>query len=292
MKQPSIAVLGGDLRQVHLANALAGSGAQVHAHLLDGEIGLLPQVTQGQTLEETLKNAAVVILPLPCTADGKQVNAPFGRRPLPLETCLSLMAPGALLLGGRLPKDLCVQAAQRGIQAADYFDREELAVCNAVPTAEGAVQILLEELPVTIFGSRCLVIGYGRVGRVTAKLLTNMGAHVTVCARSVAQRAWAKVDGCSPLPLEALEQAAKGVDAVLNTVPTLLVDRQVLAQLDPDTLVMDLASKPGGVDRAAAADLGIPVHWALALPGKVAPKTAGEILCETIQNILTEKGVL
>ena len=137
-----------------------------------------------------------------------------------------------------------------------------------------------------------VVIGYGRVGRVTAKLLTNMGAHVTVCARSVAQRAWAKVDGCSPLPLEALEQAVKGADAVLNTVPTLLVDRQVLAQLDTDTLVMDLASKPGGVDRAAAADLGIPVHWALALPGKVAPKTAGEILCETIQNILTEKGVL
>ena len=57
-----------------------------------------------------------------------------------------------------------------------------------------------------------------------------------------------------------------------------------------DTLIIDLASKPGGVDMDAARDLGVKVIWALGLPGKVAPVTAGNIIKETICNIFSESG--
>ena len=53
---------------------------------------------------------------------------------------------------------------------------------------------------------------------------------------------------------------------------------------------MDLASKPGGVDMEAASRLGVRVIWALSLPGKVAPVTAGKIIRDTIYHILNELG--
>ena len=52
-----------------------------------------------------------------------------------------------------------------------------------------------------------------------------------------------------------------------------------------------MASKPGGVDLEAAAQLGVKVVWALSLPGKVAPVTAGRSIKTTIYNILHELGV-
>ena len=45
-----------------------------------------------------------------------------------------------------------------------------------------------------------------------------------------------------------------------------------------------------GVDMESAKDLGVKVIWALGIPGKTAPITAGNIIKETICNILGESG--
>lgn len=68
-----------------------------------------------------------------------------------------------------------------------------------------------------------------------------------------------------------------------------VLDRARLADLDEGTLVIDLASKPGGVDFEGAAQLGVKVIWALSLPGKVAPVTSGKIIRDTIYHILGER---
>lgn len=53
-----------------------------------------------------------------------------------------------------------------------------MAVLNAIPTAEGAIQIAMEEMPVTIHGSKALVLGFGRVGKTLAKMLDGIGAKL------------------------------------------------------------------------------------------------------------------
>ena len=78
--------------------------------------------------------------------------------------------------------------------------------------------------------------------------------------------------------------------AVFNTVPQWIFTREVLAKLSPETLLVDLASAPGGVDGEAARGLSRSVIWALSLPGKYAPDTAGEIIAETVLSMIKREG--
>ena len=71
----------------------------------------------------------------------------------------------------------------------------------------------------------------------------------------------------------------------------MILPAEILKNIQKNALVIDLASKPGGVDFSAAKALGIKVIWALSLPGKVAPVTSGKIIKDTIMNIMTELGV-
>lgn len=72
----------------------------------------------------------------------------------------------------------------------------------------------------------------------------------------------------------------------------MILNEPMLKHIDKHTLIIDLASRPGGVDFEAAKRLGLNVNWALSLPGKVAPITAGKIIYKTVCNILKQEGVL
>ena len=148
----------------------------------------------------------------------------------------------------------------------------------------------MEQLPITIHGARVLVIGYGRVGKLVAHRMHALGAQVTVAARRFEPLAWAQALGYQTRQLGQLSSHLGGCDLVVNTVPAQVLGETELADLNPDCLVLDLASKPGGVDLAAAARLGRNVIWALSLPGKVAPVTAGAAIQQTIYHMLHELG--
>ena len=143
----------------------------------------------------------------------------------------------------------------------------------------------------TIHGARTLVIGYGRLGRLLAHRLSGLGARVSVAARSYVDLAWVEALGYGVEHTSQLAGWLCGYDLVINTVPARVLEAEALADLRSGCLVIDLASKPGGVDLDAAAALGVRVIWALSLPGKVAPVTAGRSLKTAIYNILLELGV-
>ncbi len=284
----TFAVVGGDLRAAYLAGLLAQDGYKVITAGLDGT-DLPPCVTGCTNLPQAIALADCVVLPLPVTTDGTTLNAPFSRVRIQLDEVLGCVSPSQFLAVGGLPEPLLAPLTERGIRVGDYLKREELAVLNSIPTAEGAVQLAMEELPVTIRGCRCLVTGYGRVGRALASLLHAMGADVTVAARRCSDRAAAITAGCRAVDTAAIADAGS-FDAIFNTVPACLFDADLLKTLDRSTLLIDLASRPGGVDFAAAATLQLKTIWALSLPGRVAPKSAGEIIKQTILNMLEEAG--
>lgn len=284
----TFAVVGGDLRAAYLAGLLAQDGYNVITAGLDGT-DLPPCVTGCTNLSQAISLADGVVLPLPVTTDGTTLNAPFSRVRIQLDQVLSGLLPDQFVVGGGLSAELRADLASRGVTAGDYLQREELAVLNSVPTAEGAVQLAMEELPVTIRGARCLITGYGRVAKALASLLFAMGADVTIAARRCEDRAAATINGCASICIEDLT-AAGDFDVIFNTVPALLFTAEVLKKLSRTTLLIDLASRPGGVDFPAAAALQMKTVWALSLPGRVAPKSAGEILKRTILNMLREVG--
>ena len=145
----------------------------------------------------------------------------------------------------------------------------------------------MEELPTTIHGSRVLVIGFGRVGKLVAHQFQGLGARVSVAARKWSALAWAEAYSYEGEHMGEMDDFLCGYDLVVNTVPSRVLGEERLARLRPGCLVIGLASKPGGVDMEAASRLGVPVVWALSLPGKVAPVTSGRIIRDTVYHILS-----
>lgn len=285
-KRVNFWILGGDPRQAALAKAVAEDGHMVHTYAL--EQGVDPSLAAHDLTH--LGDADCVVLPLPVN-QGELLNAPLSAQSLPLTQVLDALAPGQLVCAGMVSPALQAEADTRGLRLVDYFAREELAVANAVPSSEGAIQIAMEELPITLHGARVLVVGFGRLGKALAQQLHGLGAQVSVAARRCDHLAWAQVQGYGTERSDQLDRWLCGYDLVINTVPAPILGSKELADLKPGCLVIDLASKPGGVDFEAAGALGIKVIWALSLPGKVAPVTAGLAVRDTIYNILTELGV-
>ncbi len=291
-KTLQIAVIGGDLRQAHLANLLARDGFCVSALCLEQDVYLGDDVKQGEDTQGVLSRSDVIVLPLPVTVDKKNINAPFSKQKLAVRDVLTYAKKDVLLLGGMPDPELRTKCEQMGLTMIDYLEREELAVLNAIPTAEGAIAIAMGERASTIYGSTCILTGYGRISKVLSRLLLNMGARVIIAARKPSDLAWIRINGCEGIHISKIKDYADQADILFNTVPAMILDEEILSCLSRDCLVIDLASKPGGVDFDMAKNLRIKTIWALSLPGKVAPISAGAMIKETITNILTERGII
>lgn len=279
-------VVGGDLRQVSLARLLQEDGHHIQTFAMERRPE--PETLSGSDTIRGMEQADCVILPLPVTVEQGMLNAPLSDLRVSAEELLDHLSPGQLVCAGKTTDSLKALAERKRLILRDYFEREELAVANAVPTAEGAIQIAMEELDTTVFGLRVLIIGFGRLGKILAHRLQGLGARVTVSARRYSDLAWIEAYGYEPEHTAQLQGWLGAYDLVINTVPYRILEEPLLRDLKEGCLVIDLASRPGGVDRAAAAGLGVKVIWALSLPGKVAPVTSGRIIRDTIYHVLQE----
>lgn len=282
--------VGGDLRQIRAINKIADMGNTVFVMGFDDEYSekLSKNIQTLWDFSEIDDVYDAVVLPLPYSTDGKNINAPLCKSQISVAEVFGNLSAKNCILAGRCDTKIKAMAENHRIMLVDYLCREELAMLNAIPTAEGAIQIAMEETPFTIHSSKCLVIGNGRIGKILAKMLGGLGAHVTVAARKKGDQAYAYAMGCESCSISDLSTRVDGYDIVFNTAPSMILDYHLLSKMKRNVLIIDLASKPGGVDFDEARRLGIKVIWALSLPGKVAADTAGDIICSTILNIIDE----
>ncbi len=289
-----LAVVGGDARQLVMARELASLGAEAAVFALECceksiDIG---EATRSVTLDAALTGADAVILPLPVSCDSEHLHTPCSNGRITLAELFDGIPRGTLLLGGRFDGAAAALAGERSLDFVDYCNREEFAMAGATPTAEGAIELALRHLPITLHRARCAVIGCGRIGFLLAEKLRALGADVIVAARKPGDLV--RIEAISCRPHHTAELAAlPEVDVIFNTAPARLFDRAVLAAVTEkcSPLYIELASLPGGIDREAAAVSGIPVIDAQGLPGKVAPVTAGKTTALCVINILKERGV-
>lgn len=278
-------IVGGDKRQLFLAKAVSDNCYDV---ILGGFDKL--QSTGALSLNDiktAILESDAVIFPLPSVRLDRSINTPFSDK----NTVLDDTEIKALL---RKPvfvamKDMFLRAYPQLCDAKvfDYAAKEEFSILNALPTAEGAVECAMNRFEGTISGSRCLVVGFGRIGKILAKMLRALDADVTVCARKESDFAYISALGYKHKNTGNLKNV-KGYDIVFNTVPAMIFDKTLLMNTERNTLIIDLASLPGGVDFEAAHKYNTDAVRALSLPGKCAPKTAGEIIKKTVFNIIEE----
>ena len=276
-------IIGGDRRQAELARLLRQDGHQV---VTCGLREWRPEE------EDTLDRAAeqeVVILPLPlCRGEGV-LNC--REDPVTTVELFRKLAPWQTVLAGQVLPDQRREAETLGLRVIDYFTREELKVANAAATAEAALQVAMEQSDRLLLGGNCLVLGFGRIGRLLAFRLRGLGALVTAAARKPEDLAWIRAYGCEALEIGKLDGHLSCFRAVFSTVPSLVLDEGLLAQLPEDCLCVDLASTPG-IDLAAAERRGMPQVRARSLPGRLVPRAAAEIIRDTVYHILEERGDL
>ncbi|MBS5570920.1 MAG: dipicolinate synthase subunit DpsA [Clostridiales bacterium] len=281
-------IIGGDMRNVKLSELLSEDGHEVHTFALDNT-GKISQ--RCSDLREAFALSDIAVGPMPFTSgDGTYLNAPFHPEKIEIAKIADVIREsgfGGLLIGGRVPLAL----SGVGAVSADLLQRDDLAVLNSVPTAEGALQIAMEELPYTIRGLRTVVCGMGRVGSTLARLMQRVGADVTVAARSSRDFAICEAEGLKSCTYSHLRRILPEALLVYNTVPALIFGRELLDCMNQEALLIDLASMPGGTDFEYAAKRRIRTIHALSLPGKVAPAGAAQIIQKVIYNILHEKNM-
>ena len=276
-------VIGGDERMKYMAQSIAADGYPVCVCGLE-KLGTCRGAAECD-LPQLAAKSSVILLPLPATKDGLFLNAPYAENEIRLDDDFARFFMHKTVCGGMLQRLTASSSLWREIEPEDYYRREELAVGNAIPTAEGAVGIAIREYPGTINGAKCLITGFGRIGKNLAIILRGMGAEVFCAARKKADLMQMRAFGVQPLTYR---EISRRFDLIFNTVPAKVLTSPVLMQQTRDTLIIELASAPGGTDLKRAEELHLHVIDAPSLPGRVAPKTAAEYIKEAVYNILEE----
>jgi dipicolinate synthase subunit A len=284
-----IAVLGGDDRELVLIAELVRQGAVVVAAGFPQAL-VAPGGSVAAEVEEALRGAEVVIMPLPGMNEEAVIRAVYAESELKMtESALDGMMPHALVIIGTARPFLKKWTEARQFTLLEVADMDELAILNSIPTVEGALQLAMQETKTTIHGSPCAVLGFGRVGMSMARVLKALGAEVTVVARNPGQLARAYEMGCKRAGYGELPRIMQSALIIFSTVPHLILTGEVLLAANPDSLIIDLANQPGSTDFKAAEMLGVKALLAPGLPGKVAPLSAGKILADVIPGLIRQE---
>ena len=229
-------------------------------------------------LEIDKQNIKIIIGPIPYSTDGKTLYAPFCNKKLDID-----LLKDKKIIAGKIPKE----AADK--ESIDILENEYFTIKNTVPTAEGAIAKATELTEINIDKSNIMVLGFGRVGKTLCYKLKNLGANVYAEARKERDLAWIDVFGYNAIPLEKINENICKMDIIFNTIPELILDKSKLILMNEKTLIIDLASKPGGVDFESANKMGIKAILYSGIPGKIASEYEAELIKEVIYKEIKRK---
>lgn len=285
----TIAILGGDARQLEVIKRLIEWDASLYLVGFDQLDHGFTGAKQSELDDVAPELLDAIILPIPGTNKEGAVDTIFSNKPLQLTEEWLKKTPDHCLVFTGITNDYLTEITKKtNKKLIPLFDRDDVAIYNSIPTVEGTIMMAIQHTDFTLHSSNVLVLGLGRVGMSVARAFDALGAHVKVGARKPEDLARIHEMGLIPFPINDLKDYSHDCDIVINTAPAPVVTAAVIQNMPSHTLVLDLASKPGGTDFRYAEKRGIKAILAPGLPGIVAPKTAGNILAKVISKLLLE----
>ena len=280
-------ILGGDKRNIKLAQLLAKENDMLYTYGLEKaeEINNIENIKKCNTFEEMVEKANCIIGPIPFTKDNTNVNMPYCEKNVAIYDCVKNIEKMTLLTG-QIPKEI-EEMAGKDIKIVDLMKNEELTIFNTIATAEGTIQVLMENTDKILQGMKVLVLGFGRVAKVVARKLEGLQMDLTCAARRSSDLAWIETYGYLSENIYDLKELSK-YDVIINTVPSLIIGENQLEKVKKDVIIIELASYPGGIDFEKAKERNIKVISAMGLPGKVAPESSALYVKRAVSNILKE----
>ena len=279
-------VIGGDLRQVHLANYLCQRGHSVVTYGIKNS-ALSDDCMQAGSFFKLVHPNMHVVLPLPVTKDGTNLFITGNEKPVSIEEFKNELSESNMVFGGVIPKNLVADLNYLNIPYYDLMADSAVAIRNGIATAEGAIAHAIFESNITLHNSNALVLGYGRCGKVLCNKLKGIGANVTICTRNPIDLALGESLGFKVIPFSKLKRNICKYPFIFNTIPAPILTTDYLCKVCSKTVIIDIASVPGGTDFNYAKKRGINAKLCLGIPGKTAARTSGEILADAILNKLS-----
>ncbi|MBO6300975.1 MAG: hypothetical protein J6N15_00865 [Ruminiclostridium sp.] len=275
-------VIGGDMRMIYAGKRLA----EHRSCSLAGFDGLGADQRAGLPLSGTGGRYDIAVLPI-FAGNTREIRCPYANRTYDIGIIPLLVKPGGAVFTGRTFPELKALCETSGIELYDYLAREEFAVRNAVLTAEGTVETAIRETAGSIHGSKVLILGFGRIGKLCARYFSALGASVSAAARKKSDIAWIAAYDCTPVDFtdeKELKSALADAEIIVNTVPAQVLTGTRAEAVNPDALLIELASVPctDSTSRIRTVNAG-------GLPGRTAPRAAGTVIADTIENILAER---
>ena len=275
----NILVLGGDARQIYCAGRLSlEPGIITHTlYLKEDDDKCMDSVKPD-----------VIVLPYVTLKDGR-ISCPLVSKSVDFEEILKYVKAGTKLFAGMLPSDKKDEIISTGGEVFDWFDDEDLTQKNAALTADGAAQIIVGKSHSAVSGSKILILGWGRVAKACAKLFRAMGAEVAVSARRSSARLDCVLNGYKSF--EFIDRKAiEAADIIVNTIPCNVINVDELKAMRQECWILELASKPYGVDFSLAEDMNREVVLGAGLPGKYTPESAGRYMAESVLSKFKKGG--
>jgi dipicolinate synthase subunit A len=284
-----VLLLGGDARQLEVIRKLTELDASVTVSGFDGLHSSLDGAVQAEFEEQLFESVDALLLPAVGTDDQGIIQSVFSDRQMQLsDSHFAKLPKHCTVYTGMAKPYLSQLCEQHSLSLIELFDRDDVAIYNSIPTAEGALMMAIQNTDITIHGSSAMVLGFGRTGFTMARTLQGLGSKVKVGVRRSEHFARAAEMGFEPFYISGLLQHVSNIDLLFNTIPTMIVTAQIIANLPSRAVIIDLASKPGGTDFRFAEKRGIKAMLAPGLPGIVAPKTAGRIMADCLTQLILD----
>lgn len=233
-------------------------------------------INKHKTSEELFDNSDIIVTPVSLFINNDiEVN----------EFCKYISCKNTVF-GGCFPDKLVTYFNKNNIKFYDYMKNEEFVLYNTVSTAEGVIEIAIANTDVNLSESNILIIGYGRCAKTLIRKMDGLCDNIWVTARKECDLFNAKLFGHESLCLDNLAVKINDFNIIINTVPAFVLDEDILKNVKNDALIIDIASKPGGVDFNYCNEHDIKAIHALGLPGKYSPKSTALFLCKLLLKAL------
>ena len=279
--------LGGDMRQKYASEYINANGISSKTYMT---------FEYDFNVRNDINNSDAVVMPLPISYDGVYLNMKSNTK-ISLNDIITISPKSSIILGGNIPIDIIEYAESIEKKIIDYNKNESFLINNALLSAEGAIYYAMEKMSGSIYGSQIAIWGFGRIGKILAYMLKSQGANITIFARKDIDRAWSNIIGYKAIRIsddcvKKLHDLKFDYDIIFNTIPKQVMDEEFISKINNNALIIDLASSPYGIDDALVKKYKLNYYHEPGIPGRYAPKSAGDIIGKAIINILEQENVL
>ena len=266
-------IIGGDFRNFILAQSLAKDGNKVSIYgfekLKENFNEKIDLIKEGNLNE--IKNSDIIIGPIPFSRDDVTINMTYSDKKISISEIEDLLKNKAVFVGN-INNKLKEDWESKNIKVIDIMQKEEFVVLNVIPTVEATIEIIMKNNQNKIInGMECLIMGFGRIGKVLAHKLQGLVENCTCLVTNEVEKAWTIAYGYKNVDLNYIKNKPSNLskyDIIINTIPQILL-KEELRNVNKETLLIDLASKPYGIDRDIVKRENLNFIEALGLPRKI-----------------------